>query len=69
MAPRYDVVAHEREGAWWVAIVEQDGTTVAERACKDAAEARTYASTVRQHRYWLSDERFREYYGLGSEAG
>ena len=68
---RYDVVALERGGVWSVAIVDHDGTTVVERACRDAAEARTFASTVRQHRYWLSDDRFREYYGLtdgGAEA-
>jgi hypothetical protein len=35
---------------------------VAERACGDHLEARTYASTVRQHIYWLTAEKFREYY-------
>ena len=47
---------------WRVAIVAPDGTVVAERACADHLEARTYASTVRQHIYWLSAEKFREYY-------
>jgi hypothetical protein len=27
-------------------------------------EARTYASTVRQHIFWLSPEKFREYYRI-----
>ncbi|HWC69602.1 MAG TPA: hypothetical protein VG993_00415 [Actinomycetota bacterium] len=49
---------------WRVAIVDPTGTVVAERACRDHSEARTYASTVRQHIYWLSPERFREYYRL-----
>jgi hypothetical protein len=35
---------------------------VLERACTDGAEARTFASTVRQHVYWLSSAKFREYY-------
>jgi hypothetical protein len=37
---------------------------VSERACADEAEAELYASTVRQHAGWLSQERFREYYRL-----
>jgi hypothetical protein len=45
-------------GGWRVRIV------LSERACRDAAEARTYASTVRQHLYWLSTERFRAYYRI-----
>ncbi len=34
------------------------------RACRDETEALTYASTVRQHIYWLSEEKLREYYRL-----
>jgi hypothetical protein len=53
------------DGAGWrVAIVDPAGAVVAERACRDQTEARTYASTVRQHIYWLSPERFRAYYRL-----
>jgi hypothetical protein len=52
------------EGAWRVAILDPDGAVVSERACHDGAEARTYASTVRQHIYWLSPEKFREYYRI-----
>ena len=28
------------------------------------SEARIFASTVRQHLYWLSAERFRQYYRI-----
>ncbi len=45
-------------------IVDASGAVLGERACRDHLEARTYASTVRQHIYWLSPERFREYYRL-----
>jgi hypothetical protein len=47
---------------WRVEIVDPAGTVVSDRACRDASEARTLASTVRQHIYWLSPEKFREYY-------
>ena len=43
-------------------ILDPEGEVVAERACRDGAEARTFASTVRQHIYWLSPQKFREYY-------
>jgi hypothetical protein len=52
------------EGTWRVAILGPDGDVVSERACRDGAEARTYASTVRQHIFWLSAEKFREYYRI-----
>ena len=51
-------------GGWRVAILNPAGEVVAERACHDGAEARTYASTVRQHIHWLSPEKFREYYRI-----
>jgi hypothetical protein len=41
---------------WSVAIVDP--------ACRDEVEAHTYASTVRQHAYWLSEVQFRRYYRL-----
>lgn len=47
-----------------VVITDTAGNVVADRACSDGAEARTYASTVRQHMYWLSPEKFREYYRI-----
>lgn len=52
------------EGTWRVAILDPGGEVVSERACHDGAEARTYASTVRQHIFWLSPEKFREYYRI-----
>jgi hypothetical protein len=61
---RFRVEMHEDAAGWRVAIVDPDGAVVAERACRDQTEARTYASTVRQHIYWLSPERFRAYYRL-----
>lgn len=56
------------DGGWVVAIVDPAGREVSARACKDDVEARTYASTVRQHVEWLSEPRFREYYRLPEES-
>jgi len=47
---------------WRVAIEDPQGVALLERACADGSEARTFASTVRQHIYWLSPSKFREYY-------
>lgn len=58
----FGVQVQESPDGWRVAIVAPDGSVVAERACGDHLEARNYASTVRQHIYWLSAEKFREYY-------
>lgn len=60
----YEVAIAESQHGWVVQILDGAGTVVSERACRDGSEARTYASTVRQHLYWLSPERFREYYRL-----
>jgi len=69
-ANRYGVVSRREDDGWIVAIVDPDGREVARRACRDDVEARTYASTVRQHIEWLSEARFRDHYrlpgGLGS---
>ena len=65
MAEGYAVEVRDGEEGWRVAIVEESGGVVAERACRDGTEARTYASTVRQHLHWLSPEKFREYYRIG----
>jgi hypothetical protein len=46
-------------------ILAPDGHELSTRTCRDETDAWTYASTVRQHVYWLSDEKFREYYSLG----
>jgi hypothetical protein len=55
-------------GIWRVEIIDPDGGVASERTCADGDEARIYASTVRQHIYWLSSEKFREYYRLRSEG-
>lgn len=61
-------VTTRRDGSGWsVAIVSPEGSEVAVRACRDEPEARTYASTVRQHIDWLSEPKFREYYRLEPE--
>ena len=60
----FDVEIRGDEGSWRVAILDDGGAVVSERACHDGAEARTYASTVRQHIYWLSPQKFREYYRI-----
>jgi hypothetical protein len=41
---------------------------VSSRSCSGEIEARTYASTVRQHAEWLSEPKFREYYRLPEEV-
>ena len=61
---RYSVDVLRDDSGWSVAILDPDDRPVAMRPCRDEAEARTYASTVRQHAEWLSEERFRDYYGL-----
>jgi len=45
-------------------IVDPAGREVSARACAHETEAWVYASTVRQHAYWLSEGKFREYYRL-----
>jgi hypothetical protein len=60
----YAVEIRGEKDAWRVTILDPDGAVVAERYCHDGAEARSYASTVRQHIYWLSPQKFREYYRI-----
>ena len=60
----YQVHLEAAEPGWRVEIRDAAGVPVFERRCRHEAEARTYASTVRQHIYWLSGPRFRSYYGL-----
>ena len=54
----------EAPDGWRVAIEDPAGVVVMERACADGSEARTFASTVRQHIYWLSPDTFRAYYRI-----
>lgn len=63
-ANRYAVEVRRGEDGWTVAIVDPDGLEVSRRSCGDETEALTYASTVRQHIYWLSEQKLREYYRL-----
>jgi hypothetical protein len=58
----YGVEVLESPEGWRVAITGPDGAVLTERSCTDHVEARTFASTVRQHIYWLSPQKFREYY-------
>jgi hypothetical protein len=69
-ANAYRVDVRQDEGGWVVAIVDPNGRDVSTRACGHESQAWTYASTVRQHIYWLSEEKFREYYQLpGTDDG
>ena len=64
-ANRFSVDVRDASG-WSVAIVDPNGRDAYLRACRDETEARLFASTVRQHIGWLSEERFREIYRLGA---
>ncbi len=63
-ASDYAVRILDAPDGWRVAIEDPTGAVVLERACRDGSEARTFASTVRQHLYWLSPEKFRSYYRI-----
>jgi hypothetical protein len=65
----YTVHAAETTGGWEVRIADSIGTVAWTRHCADETEARTFASTVQQHVYWLSEEKFRQYYRLPQPAG
>jgi hypothetical protein len=60
----FTVDVRRGEAGWSVAIVGPRGEDASVRACRDEVEALAYASTVRQHAYWLSEEQFRRYYRL-----
>jgi hypothetical protein len=64
----YRIELREDDLGWVVRILEPSGSVVWTRSCSEEAEARTLASTVGQHIYWLSPAKFREYYKL-PEAG
>ena len=63
-ANRFTVEVREGPAGWSVTIVDPDGREASLRACRDETEARTFASTVRQHAGWLSEERFRQIYRI-----
>lgn len=60
----YSVKVENGGAGWAVQILDPGGGSVFERACGDEVEARTFASSVRQHIDWLSPEKFREYYRI-----
>lgn len=64
----YAVRVHSGRAGWEVQILDPAGGAVWSRPCADETEARTFASTVQQHIYWLSPEKFREYYRLAETA-
>lgn len=51
-------------GGWEVRVLAASGEARLIRPCADEDQARTFASTVRQHLHWLSPAKFRSYYGL-----
>ncbi|MEW6060176.1 MAG: hypothetical protein AB1551_08595 [Actinomycetota bacterium] len=65
----YRVDVRRDEDGWTVAIVDGAGRDAAVHSCRSETEAWVYASTVRQHVYWLSEEKFREYYQLPDPDG
>jgi hypothetical protein len=64
----YTVHLDSGDEGWEVQILDQVGAPVWSRACSDEAEARTLASTIQQHVYWLSSTKFRDYYRLAEPA-
>jgi hypothetical protein len=52
------------EGSWVVTILDPEGVERLTQRYPSEDEASTFASTVRQHLGWLSEERFRAYYRL-----
>lgn len=64
----FGVELHEGDRTWEVRIIDPRGGVAWTRSCGNLTEARTLASTIRQHIYWLSPGKFREYYKIaGSE--
>ena len=64
----FRVQVREVDGGWDVVIVDPAGEPAWTRRHPDQVEAETLASTVRQHVYWLSPAKFREYYKLSVPA-
>lgn len=64
----YSVHVQSGDQGWEVRIVDPSSEVAWTRHCADEAEARTFASTVQQHIYWLSAAKFREYYKLAEPA-
>jgi hypothetical protein len=62
-------VEGEGEDGWRVVIVDPAGQEASERPFSHETDARAYASTVRQHIYWLSEPKFRRQYRLPEREG
>jgi hypothetical protein len=62
---RFEVRQVQADAGWTVEILDPAGHVVWTRVCSGEGEARTFASTVRQHVSWLSEAKFREYYRIG----
>jgi len=52
------------DGGWEVRVLDAEGQVAWTRYCDGEADARTFASTVQQHIYWLSPAKFKQYYRL-----
>ena len=65
----YTVRVQAGEQGWEVHILDASSEVTWTRHCIDEAEARTFASSVHQHIYWLSAEKFADYYKLAEPAG
>jgi hypothetical protein len=67
---RNEYTVHTAQGlrGWEVQILAPQGGVAWSRPCQSEPEARTFASTVQQHIYWLSPQKFREYYKLAEPA-
>ncbi len=64
----FGVELHEGELGWEVSIIAPGGDVAWTRSCGNVTEARTLASTIRQHIYWLSPGKFREYYKIAGSG-
>lgn len=60
----FGVAVTKTGDAWRVSILDFAGQPVSERPFSSEELAATYASSVRQHINWLSEERFRDYYRI-----
>ncbi len=65
----YAVRVNHSAGDWSVEILRPEGGVAYARSCSNEVEARTFASTVQQHIYWLSPEKFQQYYRLEEANG
>jgi hypothetical protein len=64
----YSVEVARADLGWEVRILDPSGVVAFSRPCVTESEARTFASTVAQHIYWLSPTKFRQYYRLAEPA-